>query len=398
MIQRKVLKNGMVVIFKQRKNGVVSVAFAVRHGGLNEFEKNKGISHFIEHMLYKGTPTRNTQQISTEIEKNGGELNGFTSEQITSFWCKMPSKHLPIALDVLADMVKNPLFDGKEANKERQVIFEEMKMYQDTPRLCVLDKIKALLYKGDFAIPIIGTIKSMNSIDSAKLREFFERIYTPENMILAVVGDADFDELCKFAEKNFKSKKGKIEMPKVILSNGESIEKRKGIDQANVVFAYHAPLPKDEKNYVAQVLSVLMAGGMSSRLFSEIREKRNLAYAVKGNTEGEIDYAYNQIYIGTTAENVQKVKSLILEEFEKVSKSLDEKELNQVKEQIIGNYILSMEDSHNILLNLLISEIRGDANEIDKFVDKIKSVKLKDVRELASSVKKGYSFFALVPE
>ena len=110
-IKRKILKNGVTVIFKQRKNKVVSVAFAVRFGGINETTSNKGIAHFIEHMLYKGTPTRNAQQISTEIEKNGGELNGFTSEQITAFWCKMPSRHVDVALNVLSDMVKNPLFD-----------------------------------------------------------------------------------------------------------------------------------------------------------------------------------------------------------------------------------------------------------------------------------------------
>ena len=163
MIQRKVLKNGLTVVFKQRRNGVVSVAFAVRYGAMNEKAEHKGIAHFIEHMLYKGTPTRNTKQIATEIEKNGGELNGFTSEQITAFWCKMPSKHVDVALNVICDMVKNPLFDSKEVEKERKVIFEEMKMYHDNPRLYIFDKLKSLMYKGDFAIPVIGTKKSMLS-------------------------------------------------------------------------------------------------------------------------------------------------------------------------------------------------------------------------------------------
>ncbi len=396
MIQRKILKNGMTVVFKKRQNGVVSVAFSVRQGGLNEFSSEKGISHFVEHMLYKGTPSRNSRQISIEIERNGGELNGFTSEQITSFWCKMPSKHLDVALNVLSDMVKNPLFDQKEIDKERQVIFEEMKMYQDNPQMYVFDKIKALLYKGDFALPIIGTKESMLANKRDKLLDFFSRIYNSGNMILSVVGEADFDYICEFAEKNFQRKFGKINYPKIILSNGEKVEKRHGIDQANLVFAYHTPLPNDNKNLAAYVLNVLMASGMSSRLFSEIREKRNLAYAVKGISQNEKDYSYNMIYVGTTPKNVQKVKKIILEEFKKVAGKLDEKELNQVKEQIIGNYLLSQEDSHNIMINMLDHEIKGDAKEADKFVDKIKNIKLRDVKELARI--KDYSFFALVPE
>ncbi len=396
MIQRKVLKNGMTVVFKERKNGVVSLAFAVRQGGRNEFAKDKGISHFIEHMLYKGTPTRNTQKISMEIERNGGEMNGFTSEEVTAYWCKMPSKHLDVALNVLSDMVKNPVFDSKEIDKERLVIFEEMKMYQDNPRMHIMDKIKSLLYMGDFSIPIIGTKESMKSNNQEKLKKFFNRIYSPNNMMLCVVGDADFNFLCDFVEKNFKNKESMIEYPKIKLQNGEKIEKRKGIDQANLVFAYHNPLPNDEKFYAAHILIVMMAGGMSSRLFSEIREKRNLAYAIKGSLEGEKDFSYSQIYIGTTQDKIQHVKKLILDEFKKVNKTLDENELNQVKEQIIGNYLISQEDSHNILMNLIIEEIKGNAQEVEKFIDRIKSVKLKDVKDLAKI--KNYSFFALVPE
>ena len=395
MIQRKILKNGMTVVFKERKNGVVSVAFAVRFGAINETKEHKGIAHFIEHMLYKGTPKRNAQQISTDIEKNGGELNGFTSEQVTAYWCKMPSKHLDVALDVLSDMVKNPLFDETELNKERQVIFEEMKMYQDNPQIHVFYKIKSLMYKGDFSIPLVGTKESMNSNTRERLKEFFERVYVPENMILCVVGAADFDYLCKFIEKNFIKKGNKINYPSVETSNGEKISKRKGIDQANLVLAYHVPL-LDGMEYTAEVLSVLMAGGMSSRLFAEIREKRNLAYAIKGFYDSEGKYAYSGVYVGTTPENVSKVKELIIEEFGKVSKELTDKELNSVKDQIIGNYFISQEDSFSVMYDLLKSEIKGDAKDVDKFIDKIKDVKLEDVKNLASI--KDWSFFALVPE
>jgi predicted Zn-dependent peptidase len=396
---KKVLKNGMTILFEKREISVVSVAFAVRGGGINESEKEKGISHFIEHMLYKGTPTRNTKKIAEEIEKNGGELNGFTSEEIVAYWCKMPSSKLSIALNVLSDLVKNPLFDEKELKKERQVIFEEIKMYHDNPTLHVFDEIQKSLYTGTMKMNLAGTFETMNSINRKKINNKFEEIYQPNNIILCIVGDADFDEIIKFAEKNFGNKKGKIIEQKFDLRNEIRIEERKGLVQANLAFAYHVPVASDEKNYVAKVLSCLMAEGMSSRLFSEIREKRNLAYAVKGGSNVNKDFAYNFIYVGTTKENVDLVKKIILEEFEKVAEGLTEEELNQIKEQLIGNYQISMEDSQTQMVNLLSYEIDGDAREFYEFEKKIKEVKLKDVKELASKVKgKNYSFFALVPE
>jgi predicted Zn-dependent peptidase len=393
---KKVLKNGMTVILEKRDLPIVSVAFAVRNGGINESAEEKGISHFIEHMLYKGTPTRDAKKIAEEIERNGGDLNGFTDEAVTAYWCKMPSKHLDVALEVLSDMVKNPLFDSKELEKERKVIFEEIKMRRDNPPIYVFDSIQDFLYDKPFGLNLIGTEETMNSIDRKKIVEKFKEIYAPNNMILSVVGNCDFEKLVDFCEKNFESVKGDVPNFEIKLKNKIKIEERKGIDQANLVFAYHVPLAKDKKSYAANVLSVLMAGGMSSRLFSEIREKRNLAYAVKGSANINRDFSYNLVYVGTTKENVEKVKKIILEEFEKVAKGLTEKELDSIKEQMIGNYHISMEDSQAQMVNLLSSEIDGDAKEFYDFEKNISGVKLKDVKDLAKI--KDYSFFALVPE
>ena len=395
---RKILKNGMTILFEKREIPIISVSFAVRNGGINENISEKGMSHFIEHMLYKGTPKRNAKKIAEEIEKKGGDLNGFTSEEITAYWCKMPSKHFNIALDVLSDMVKNPLFDEKELEKERKVIFEEIKMYHDNPRLHIFDEIQKALYDGTMGMTLAGTYETMSSIDKNKIIEKFKQIYQPNNMILCIVGDADFNKIVEFAEKNFGDKKGKIPKQKFNLRNESKVEKRKGIDQANLVFAHHVPLAGNKKSFAALVLSTLMAGGMSSRLFSEIREKRNLAYAVKGDANINRDFAYNLIYIGTSKENVDIVKKIMLDEFKKVAQSLDKKELEQVKEQLIGNYYISMEDSQSQMVNLLAYEIRNKAEDFYKFEKDISEVKLNDVKELAGDVSKKYSFFALVPE
>ena len=172
------------------------------------------------------------------------------------------------------------------------------------------------------------------------------------------------------------------------------VEHRKGVDQANLVFAYHVPLAGDDKCYAAQVLSTLMAGGMSSRLFSEIREKRNLAYAVKGDANINKDFSYNFVYVGTTKENVEVVKKLILEEFEKVISGLDEEELHNTKEQLMGNYQISMEDSQSQMVGLLLSEIEGNAESFYDFENKISKVNLEDVKVIARSALKDISFFA----
>jgi predicted Zn-dependent peptidase len=393
---RKVLSNGMTLIFEKRDLPVASVLIAVRSGGINEKPSEKGISHFIEHMLYKGTPTRNSRKIAEEIEKNGGELNGFTDETITAFWCKVPSAHLNLALEVLTDMVKNPLFDEEELEKERKVIFEEIKMRKDMPHTYVLDSIQSELYSGTLGLNLIGDHKTMGAINREKIVKKFEQIYQPNNMILGIVGDANFNEVVEFAEKNFGNQKGILPKVSFSLKNNSKIEKRKGIDQANLVFAYHVPLAKDKKSYAALVLGTLMAGGMSSRLFAEIRDKQNLAYSVKGDSSINRDFAYNVIYVGTTKQNVEKVRDIILKEFKEVSESLTEKELSQIKEQLIGNYRISMEDSQTQLINLLTYEIEGNAKEFYNFEKYIKSVKLQDVKKMAK-IKK-YSFFALVPE
>lgn len=396
--KRKVLKNGMVVIFEKRKIPVVSVGIGVRQGGINEFENEKGISHFIEHMLYKGTKTRTNQQIAESIEKNGGELNGFTSEEITAYWCKMPSNKLKIALEVLTDMIKNSIFDDEELEKERKVIFEEIKMRKDNPHIFVLDEIQSNLYEGTLGLPVIGNEKTMGSINREKILKKFNEIYQPNNLILCVVGDANFKDLVNFAEKNFEKKNGKIFEQKIKLKNQEKILKRRGIDQANLIFAYHIPLSHDKKSYAARVLSSLLAGGMSSRLFQEIREKRNLAYGISGYSEINNFFAYNSIYVGTKPENVKKVKELILAEFKKIADRLEEKELLEIKEKLIGNYYISQEDSQGQMVSLLVNELEGDAKYFYEFEKNIRSVKLEEVKEIAKNAIKNFSFLALVPE
>ncbi len=398
---KKVLNNGFTVILEKRDVPVISASISTRVGGIHEDLGEKGISHFIEHMLYKGTKNRTAREISFDIEKNGGEMNGFTSEEITSFWCKMPSDRVDVALDVLGDLVKNPLFEEEELEKERQVIFEEMKMRRDSPRHYVMDKIQSFLYDGTLGVDLIGDKKTMSGIGREEMVERWKETYVPANLILIVVGNCDFDYLVKWAEDNFGGGeiKGSIKVREFGKKNGVAIEKRRGVDQANLVFAYHSPVANTKGAYVAEVLATLMGGGLSSRLFSEIREKRNLAYSIHADLDANKNYSHSLIYAGVLPENVDKVKNLIIEEYDKVSRDLSEKELDDVKRQIVGNYRISMEDSQVQMTHLLIWEIIGNVEGFYDFEKNILEVGLKDVQDMARWVSDGnYSFFALVPD
>jgi predicted Zn-dependent peptidase len=396
--KRKVLKNGLTILFEERELPVVSVGIGVRSGAISEKEEEKGISHFIEHLLYKGTSNRSQFDISLEIERHGGILDGFTSETVVGYWAKIPSSKLNIALDVLFDIVKNPLFEEKEIEKERDVIIEEMKMHRDNPRMHILHSIPSLLYKNPAGLPMIGSLESLKNINRKKILRKFSELYVPKNLILCVVGKANFESLVRFAEKNFSFKEGALPRVKIEEKLQNKREKRKGLDQANLVFAYPVPKIEDRKHYAAEVLIALLAGGMSSRLFIEIREKRNLAYAVSGGSDITKDFAYNFIWVGAKKENMNLVKKLIQEELDKVSSDLKEDELRRIKEQLIGNKEISMEDSQEQMVGLLFSEVQGRAEEFYEFKKNIQKVSLKDVKEIAKNASKKFAYYILEPE
>ena len=397
--RRSILKNGVTLLYEKRNLPLVSIGVAVKSGGMGEPSHEKGISHFIEHLLYKGTPKRSALSIAEEIEKRGGELNGFTDEEITTYWCKIPSNYAEVGFDVLFDMVKNPLFLEKEVEKERKVIFEEIKMRKDNPQIYVFDKIQSFLYEPPFGEVLIGSEKTMGSITRKDILKRYKEAYVSNNLIVCVVGDYEYGKLKSLVEKSFVESKGKAPSFEIVKKNESKIEKRKGLDQANLVFAFHSPLASEKESYASQVLMAFMAEGMSSRLFTEIREKRNLAYAVKGEMIIRKNSASSLIYVGTGKDKIDEIKKIILEEFKTVSREFSEGDLVRAKEQLIGNYRISMEDSEIQMARLIFQEMEGDAGIFYDFEKNISKVTLKEVKKLASEVKEGnYSFFALVPD
>jgi len=390
---RRVLDNGLTVIHEQRKVPVVAVASSVKFGAQYESEEIKGISHFIEHLVFKGTKKRKVDEIPREVESRGGVLNAFTGEEITCFWNKMPSRHFNLSADIGRDLVTNPLFQKIPLERERKVILEEIKMYHDNPSTFVLEKIKEMLYQGPFNMSIAGTHKTVKSLSRERVVDLHKNIYASNNMIFSVVGDVSWQEVLSEAKKFPKTNK-KIKNVDITLKNGQEIHKRKGIDQAHEVIGFHAPKLNDKNRYAAELFDGILGGGMSSRLFQEIREKRGLCYAVKSNLEQSKDYSYQLIYVGTTKDKIQEIRKMVLKEVVKM-KDLKLGDLNEAKERLIGLREISKEKSDSTMFDLLQEELGGDASRYYDYEENISKVKLKDVQELSRL--KGSSFVALVP-
>jgi predicted Zn-dependent peptidase len=391
---RRKLDNGITVLFEKRSIPVVAVASSLKFGAQHESEKIKGISHFIEHLVFKGTKNRDVKQISQDIETKGGIINAFTGEEMTSFWNKLPSKYFSLGADVSRDLVLNPLFDKEALERERQVILEEIKMYHDNPSTYVLEKIKELLYKKPFNMSIAGTIKTVSSLTRESVLDIFKSKYSTNNLLFSVVGDTGWEEVLDEAKK-FPKTSNTINTIPIITANGESIEKRKGIDQAHEVIGFHRPTLLDKNRYAAEIFNSILGEGMSSRLFQEIREKRGLCYALKDHLEQSRDYAYEMIYFGTVKDKIKEVKEITLKEIKNMG-DLQKADLEEAKEKLIGLRQISKEKCESTMADLLLEEIGGNSEEYYQYDERISGVKLDEVRALSRLL--GFSFAALVPE
>jgi len=394
--KKKKLKNRLTILFEKRDVPVTTVMLGTRFGSAYETENEKGIAHFIEHLCFKGTKKRTAREIAFELEKVGGILNAFTSEQVTAYHVKLPSEHLELAMDVIFDIYFNPIFPEEEVKKEANVICEEIRMYHDNPRSHVMEKIKQGLYENPFGMFAAGTIEIVSSIGREQLLKKHGEYYNPQNSILCVVGNNNFEEVVKFAEKFCVGGAGK--QPVVSLIKKKSLkkeERRKNIHQANLAIGFHFPKASEKDVYAGQVFSTLLGEGMSSKLFTEVREKRGLAYAVKTFYESEKDYGYLVIFVGTDKGKIKEVIKICLKEFAEMKK-LTAEELEDGKKQVIGNYHVGAEGSNETALNLVLSEISGKAEDYYDFEKNIKKVSLKDIQKLASIGE--YASFVLRPE
>jgi len=395
--QKSVLANGLTVLFEKRDVDVTTVMLGVRYGSGYDCVEEKGMAHFIEHLCFKGTAKRSVREISAEVERVGGDLNAFTSEDVTAYLAKLPSKHLGVAMDVIFDIFFNPVFPEEDVEKEASVICEEIKMYRDNPMRHALEKIKMNLYEEPFGYTGLGRSEVVKKMTREQLKGKHDDIYVPCNSVLSVVGNNDFEEIIEMAEdlsSGIENKECNLKVPKIVLKNVKDEEKRGDLHQANVALGFHFPKANEKSNYAAEIFSAILGQGMSSKLFTEVREKRGLVYGVKTDLDNGKDYGYLVIWAGTDPSKVEEVKKICLEEFGKM-KDLTEGELAEAKVQVIGNRKVEGEGSSETAVDLIMSEVSGKAEDYYEFDARIDEVTLEDIGELAGILE--FASFSLGP-
>lgn len=395
-LMRLHLKNGATILFEERRLPIAAIIVATKAGAAYETKNLKGMAHFTEHMLFKGSKTRGQKAISSSIEKAGGILNGFTAEQITAFWCKMPSRKTSLGAEILLDMFSNPRFDSKEIEKEKGVIVSEIRRTHDLPMNFLFDKIKELLYKEPFALPVLGSKETVMSFNQNSFKEWHNKFYGAENSIVSVVGKAEIEEIENIVKKLNSYQKNLLKVN--IFSSGKNIkfiEKRKDLEQTHIAIAFNVPKLSEEGRHAADLFNAILGRGMSSWLFQEVREKKGWAYTIKSFLEQEKDYGHCIVYAGINKENLKKVKEIILKEISKF-KSLKQKDLEEAKEQCIGNWQLELEDSERTAANVTMQEIATKAEDFYIYDEKISDVRLEDVKRIARI--KNYVTAAIIPK
>ncbi len=396
--QRMKLRNGLTILHEKRDVPVTTVMLATKYGSIYESVEEKGIAHFIEHLCFKGTEKRSVKQIADEVEKVGGVLNAFTGEEVTAYHVKLPSEHLSIAMDVIFDVFFNASFPEEEVKKEANVICEEIKMYHDNPMAYVLNKIKTNLYYGAAGMFVAGTEENVKGMTREQLFNRHREVYIPSNAVLCVVGNNNFEEILQIASKlsQVAGRRSQVAGRDVEIKKRaiKDLEKRKGVQQTNLAIGFHFPCSSERERYVAEVFSAMLGEGMSSKLFSEVREKRGLVYGVKTDLDLGKNYGYMVIWAGTDSSNVKEVVDICLREFGNMG-GISEEELAEAKVQVIGNRQVESEGSNETAVNLIMEELSGDAEDYYDYEKKIDAVTLGDIKKLAGISE--YGSFSLGP-
>ncbi|MEM9399553.1 MAG: pitrilysin family protein [Verrucomicrobiota bacterium] len=361
-------------------------------GSRHESAKMNGSAHFIEHMLFKGTAKRNTLEISQCIESVGGDLNAFTSEEMTCYYAKLGSDHIDMALDVLCDMLWHSKFLTREVERERGVIEEEIKMYEDQPHYYVCDLLNELLWKGvSLGRPITGTLQSVSKIQSGDLIDFWKTHYTPENLTVVVAGYFEEARLDQWIHEQTRSVQRKLKRHDVIKFEPpayKSLHTRavaRELQQVQLALGCFGYARRDERRYAEKVMAILLGGNMSSRLFQIVREKYGLAYSIQTSSSHFIDTGAFYIQAGLERNNLEKLIKILAKELKRLKdKLVTKKELEQAKEYIIGQMKLGLESTSNQMMWMGESIIgRGDILDPHVVIEKVRAVTTRDVQSIA---------------
>ncbi|MDX2181979.1 MAG: pitrilysin family protein [Bryobacteraceae bacterium] len=394
-IETALLPNGIRVVTEHMPHvRSVSVGIWISSGSRSEQRAENGISHFLEHMLFKGTTSRTAEQIAREVDSIGGHLDAFTAKELVSYNTKVLDEHLPVAFDVLADLVLNPVFREEDIEKEKGVILEELKMESDNPEYVVHETFISRFWKGHpLGKPIIGTPRTIRSFDRSMLVDYHRRVYQPANVFITAAGHLDHQDLFRLAESRF----GGLAVGKPVGPGGNPAPnaaityKRKRLQQVHLCIGAPSCPVADDRRYASYVLNTVLGGGMSSRLFQNIRERQGLAYAVFSELNLFRDTGCLAVYAGTSKENASKLVASVLEEFRRLkNEPVPAEELRRAKDHLKGSLMLSLESTSSRMANLARQEIYFSRYfSLDELIESIEQVTVDEVQAIAAASFRG---------
>ena len=401
-IVRGALDNGLRIL-TERMTQVRSISIGVwlTRGSRHETAERGGIAHFVEHMLFKGTGTRSAEDIAQQIDSIGGQLDAFTAKEYASYYIKVLDEHLPIAIDILSDIVRNPAFNPDDIEREKKVVLEEIKMVEDTPD----DLVHELFTQGfwenhPLGRPILGTKETVESFNADLLRDYFRNVYTAKNLIVSAVGNLEHARVHELVAEKFGSlvEPGEPAIDLAPRVSPKILVRNKELEQSHVCLGVGSYPQNHDDRYSSYVLNTLLGGSMSSRLFQNVREKRGLAYAVFSGLSAYRDAGSFTIYAGCSNEAVGEVIDLCVEELRGVKQaSVSDAELQRSKDHLKGSLMLSLENTASRMSHLARQEIYFDKQfGLDETLEGIERVTAADVQRVAADLFRDGSLSATV--
>jgi predicted Zn-dependent peptidase len=390
-IRREVLPNGLTIITEQMEHiRSVSIGIWIKTGSRDEDQPSNGISHFVEHMVFKGTKNRSAEEIARQVDSIGGGLDAFTAKECICFNVKVLDEHLPIALDVLSDLVLHPTFAAEDIVRERGVILEEIKMDEDSPDYLVHEIFTQNFWKDHpLGRPILGTKETVKKFEHDPVLDFYKQRFAPGNLIISAAGHLKHEQFVELVTKHFNHMKPVKNgfhsaqptiKPRIIMRNKKSLE------QVQICIGVPSHPITHERRHASYILNTLLGGGMSSRLFQNIRERQGLAYAIYSDLNPYRDTGCLSVYAGTSRASAAKVVQSVVSEFAKLkAEEVPAEELRRSKDQLKGSLMLSLESSTARMSNLARQEMYFDRfYSLDELINKIESVTAQELAELAN--------------
>ncbi|MDX5384530.1 MAG: insulinase family protein [Rhodobacterales bacterium] len=387
-VRTHTLANGLRIV-TERMEGLQSAAIGiwVLSGGRHERPEQNGIAHFLEHMAFKGTKRRSALEIAEVIEDVGGYINAYTSREATAYYARVLAADVPLALDVVSDIVLNPVFDPGEIEVERGVILQEIGQALDTPDDVIFDWLQEQAYPDQpLGRTILGPAERIRAFGREDLKGFVAEHYSPANMILSAAGAVDHDAVVAEAEAIFGHlSKGRLHHPAPAHFIGGEHRVEKTLEQAHFALAFEGPDYTDPAIYTAQIYASALGGGMSSRLFQEVREKRGLCYTIFAQAGAHADTGMMTIYAGTSAEDLGDLTAITLDEMKRAADDMTEAEVARARAQMKAGLLMGLESPSNRAERLARQmQVWGRIPPLAEVVDHIDAVTVEDVRAMAA--------------